>query len=150
MRAAALVVLAVVDAFAPPQRAVAPSIILHGSKVGVYYGTEGQNTEAAADMLVELLNAKFDGIAGETSFPVDEIDGVEDLMDHELLLVGCPTWNTGADELRSGTDIDDWLYSELPNADLSGKKVALFGLGDSAGYSGNFCDSVDDCVEIKQ
>ena len=52
--------------------------------------------------------------------------------------------------LHAGTDIDDWLYSELPNADLSGKKVALFGLGDSAGYSGNFCDSVDDCVEIKQ
>ena len=51
---------------------------------------------------------------------------------------------------HAGTDIDDWLYSELPNADLSGKKVALFGLGDSAGYSGNFCDSVDDCVEIKQ
>ena len=51
MRAAALVVLALVDAFAPPQRAVKPSIILHGSKVGVYYGTEGQNTEAAADML---------------------------------------------------------------------------------------------------
>ena len=60
MRAAALVVLALVDAFAPPQRAVGPSIVLHGSKVGVYYGTEGQNTEAAADMLVELLNAKFD------------------------------------------------------------------------------------------
>ena len=51
---------------------------------------------------------------------------------------------------HAGTDIDDWLYSELPNADLSGKKVALFGLGDSAGYSGNFCDSVDDCVEITQ
>ena len=59
MRAAALVVLALVDAFAPPQRAGGPSIILHGSKVGVYYGTEGQNTEAAADLLVELLNAKI-------------------------------------------------------------------------------------------
>ena len=35
------VVLALVDAFAPPQRAVAPSIILHGSKVGVYYAIGG-------------------------------------------------------------------------------------------------------------
>lgn len=48
---------------------------------------------------------------------------------------------------HAGTDIDDWLYSELPNADLSGKKVALFGLGDSAGYSGNFCDSVGELYD---
>merc|ERR1719353_447745 len=87
-------------------------------------------------MLVELLNAKFDGIAGETSFPVDEIDGVEDLMDHELLLVGCPTWNTGADTERSGTDWDDLYYEDdgLPSLDFAGKKVAVFGCGDSSGY----------------
>ena len=57
-------------------------------------------------MLVELLNAKFDGIAGETSFPVDEIDGVEDLMDHELLLVGCPTWFC-----RRFLQCNEWLQS---------------------------------------
>ena len=50
-------------------------------------------------------------------------------------------------DAHAGTDIDDWLYSELPNADLSGKKVALFGLGDSAGYSGNFCDSVGELYD---
>ena len=65
-----------------------------------------------------------------TSFPVDEIDGVEDLMDHELLLVGCPTWNLGADTERSGTDWDDLYYEDdgLPSLDFAGKKVAVFGL----------------------
>merc|ERR1711924_397041 len=73
-------------------------------------------------------------------------------MGADCIICGAPTWNTGADDMRSGTDIDDWLYSELPNADLSGKKVALFGLGDSAGYSGNFCDSVGelyDCFTVR-
>ena len=153
MRAAAVTFLALgatVDAFAPRPAPLRPKTELWGSKVGVYYGTEGQNTEAAADLLVELLNAKFDGIAGETSFPVDEIDGVEDLMDHELLLVGCPTWNTGADTERSGTDWDDLYYEDdgLPSLDFAGKKVAVFGCGDSVGYSGNFCDAIDELESV--
>ena len=62
MRAAAVTFLALgatVDAFAPRPAPLRPKTELWGSKVGVYYGTEGQNTEAAADLLVELLNAKI-------------------------------------------------------------------------------------------
>merc|ERR1712085_211092 len=49
---------------------------------------------------------------------------------HDSLIVGAPTWNTGADEQRSGTSWDDWLYDNLPNVDVSGKKVAIFGVGE--------------------
>ena len=46
------------------------------------------------------------------------------------MIVGAPTWHTGADEQRSGTSWDDWLYDTLPNLDLDGKKVAIFGVGE--------------------
>ena len=39
---------------------------------------------------------------------------------------------------------DDWddFVSSLDNVDLSDKKIALFGMGDSFGYSHNFLDAL--------
>jgi len=39
--------------------------------------------------------------------------------------VGCPTWNTGADEMRSGTTWDDYLET-IKGYDLKGKTVACW------------------------
>merc|ERR1712072_292432 len=33
---------------------------------------------------------------------------------------------------------------DLTALDLSGKKVAVFGMGDQAGYADNFCDAMDE------
>jgi len=37
---------------------------------------------------------------------------------------------------------DDFLYERLPSLDMTDKKVAIFGLGDQAGYGDNFCDAM--------
>merc|ERR1712037_1064926 len=58
-------------------------------------------------------------------------------------IVGCPTWNTGADEYRSGTSWDD-LLDDIKGVDLKGKPVAVFGCGDSQGYGDNFCDGIEE------
>ena len=49
----------------------------------------------------------------------------------------CPTWDIG--QLQA-----DWdkAYNELDALDLSGKQVAIFGLGDQYGYSDSFCDAI--------
>ena len=39
-----------------------------------------------------------------------DYDG-EDFSDLDGVIAGCPTWNTGADEYRSGTTWDDYLDS---------------------------------------
>merc|ERR1712094_92016 len=59
-----------------------------------------------------------------------DIDSVDDetLSSMDALICGAPTWHTGADEQRSGTAWDEFLYDRLPSLDLSGKKVAIFGL----------------------
>merc|ERR1712037_279270 len=67
----------------------------------------------------------------------------EDLAEYDGLIVGCPTWNTGADEYRSGTAWDD-LLDDIKGLSLGGKPVAIFGCGDSAGYGDNFCDGIEE------
>ncbi len=59
------------------------------------------------------------------------------LMDYDLLLLGSSTW--GAGDLQ-----DDWysFVDQLKNKDLTGKRVALFGCGDSASYPDTFCDAL--------
>ena len=44
---------------------------------------------------------------------------------------------------RSGTTWDDYLDT-IKESDLSGKKVAIFGCGDSQSYADNFCDGIED------
>lgn len=39
------------------------------------------------------------------------------------VIVGAPTWHTGEDQERSGTEWDSVIYSDLPKMDLTGKKV---------------------------
>ena len=47
----------------------------------------------------------------------------------------------GADTERSGTGWDEVYYGEMENLQLSGKKVAVFGLGDQISYSENYADA---------
>ena len=65
----------------------------------------------------------------------------------DALICGAPTWHTGADEQRSGTAWDEFLYDRLPSMDLTGKKVAIFGLGDQGGYGDNFCDAAGELYD---
>lgn len=111
--------------------------------VGVYFSTSTGNTETAAKYIA-------DAIGGE----LEEIGGVKDsdLLSKDAIIVGAPTWNTGADEQRSGTTWDDWLYSTLPKLDLAGKKVAVFGCGDQESYTDHYCDAAGelyDCFVAK-
>merc|ERR1712039_624536 len=83
-------------------------------------------------------------MTGDITDPTDigEVD-VSDLEGYSSLIVGAPTWNTGADEGRSGTAWDE-VIEEIKDLDLSGKKVAVFGCGDSSSYGDYFCDAIEE------
>jgi len=73
---------------------------------------------------------------------VDEVVNVADLTDEQIaeadnLVLGSSTW--GAGDLQ-----DDWYdgVEKLRAADLSGKKVAIFGCGDSESYPDTFCGAM--------
>ena len=63
--------------------------------------------------------------------------------------MGTPTWNTGADTERSGTGWDEIYYTEMQNVNnVAGKKVAVFGLGDSVSYSENYADATGEVCKF--
>mmetsp|Transcript_35419 Transcript_35419/g.52870 ORF Transcript_35419/g.52870 Transcript_35419/m.52870 type:complete len:203 (-) Transcript_35419:110-718(-) len=104
----------------------------------IWYSTSTGNTETIAGYIAEASGLSANDIGDATA---DEISGAD------ALIVGAPTWHTGADEQRSGTSWDDWLYDALPNLDLEGKKVAVFGCGDQESYSDYYCDAAGELYD---
>ena len=62
---------------------------------------------------------------------------LEDMADFDCLILGIPTWNIG--QLQS-----DWeeAFEELGEIDLTGKLIAIFGLGDQVDYPKTFVDAM--------
>ncbi|HGY5535260.1 MAG TPA: flavodoxin FldA [Prochlorococcus sp.] len=105
--------------------------------VGIYFATTTGKTEDVAERLHGLLSG--------ANAPKDLAD-VSDLSEFnglDALICGIPTWNTGADTERSGTAWDS-LLEDISGLSLSGKYVAIYGLGDSSTYTENFCDAIEE------
>lgn len=103
-------------------------------KIGIYFGSQTGNTEAAAEAIQSALAAKAPegvDIANVRTADLASMSG------YDVLLLGCPTWNVG--ELQ-----EDWAerFPDFAGIDFKGKKVALFGCGDQDGYPKNFQDSL--------
>ncbi len=96
------------------------SIIVYGSTTG--------NTEAVSAKIADKLGAE--------AFAVADCPP-EKLGEFELIILGVSTW--GAGDLQ-----DDWeeALTTLKEVDFTGKKVALFGLGDQDGYPDTFVDGM--------
>jgi len=107
--------------------------------VGIYFTTSTGNCETVSGYIAAAagLEATEIGDASDT-----------EITANEGLIVGAPTWNTGADQERSGTDWDEWLYNTLPNLNVSGKKVAIFGVGDQQSYQDNYCDAAGELYDL--
>ena len=99
--------------------------------LGIFFGSTTGNTENIA----EMLSAEFGSLVSTTA-NITDIEP-EDLLNYDILILGIPTWNVG--ELQY--DWEDFL-PQMKGLDLSGKKVAMFGLGDSFGYAENFLDAL--------
>ncbi len=103
-------------------------------KIGIFYGSSTGNAESVANKLQEAL--------GDVElFDVADASA-DDLNNFSNLILGTSTWGVG--EMQ---DDFDAFMSELNDADLNGKKVALYGLGDQDGYSDTFVDAMGEVYE---
>ena len=102
----------------------------------IFFATSTGKTSDIADQLKELLPD-----AGLQD--VDEISSARELEVPGSLICCIPTWNTGADEARSGTAWDQCI-EEIPSMNFAGKTIAIVGLGDSASYGDYFCDAMEE------
>lgn len=100
------------------------------SDIAILYGTSGGNTESVAKSIKNLFNGDAD------LYNVENIR-IDDIEPYKYLILGTST--TGIGDLQ-----DDWdsFLPAFSKADLSGKTVAIFALGDSASFSSSFAESM--------
>ena len=103
-------------------------------KTVIIYGS----TTGNAAMAAETIAAKLGG--GD----IKEVAKAskEDLVDYENIILGSSTWGDG--ELQ-----DDW-YGFLPtlkSANLNGKTVAVFGVGDQFSYSSTYVNAMGELYD---
>lgn len=106
-------------------------------KISIIYGSTTDNTKDTAEKIAEQLKEFCPKIKDVAKCNVD------DFTDADFLILGTSTW--GAGELQ-----DDWdgMLLQLKSIDLSDKTVALFGLGDSNGYSDTFVDGMGELYKF--
>ncbi|AJC93740.1 flavodoxin FldA [Campylobacter volucris] len=95
--------------------------------VAVIFGSSMGNTEGAANMIAEKL-----GISDVLN--IADIDA-DKINSYDKLICGTSTWGSG--DLQ-----DDWDGFDFSKLNLSGKTVAVFGMGDSESYSDTYCSGM--------
>lgn len=111
------------------------------TRIGIFYGSTDGHTAAVAARLKEQLDAlpAGDSEAGKVAVELLDIAEyyLEEMLEFDCLILGVPTWNRG--QLQT-----DWesVIDEFSSLDLSGKRAAVFGLGDQYGYPDTFADAL--------
>ncbi len=102
--------------------------------IGLFYGSNTDYTRIVVGQMVEEFEAVAPNLL--TVYDIAETP-LEKMLAYDNLIIGCPTWNIG--QLQ-----DDWdnHFLELDDLDLTGKKIAIFGLGDQFGYPETYCDAL--------
>ena len=105
------------------------------SKALIVFGSTTGNTESVSDEIAKVLERNGHAVEIRNAAGVD----VANMADgFDAVLLGSSTWGDEDIELQ-----DDFVpvYDSLDQAGLSGRKVGVFGCGDSS-YT-HFCGAVD-------
>ncbi len=100
-------------------------------KTAIFYGSTTCYTEMAAEKIADAI-----GLSHDHLYNIKDVS-LKDCEAFDFVIFGISTWDFG--EIQ-----EDWesIWSDIANVDLSGKVIALFGLGDQIGYSEWFQDAL--------
>lgn len=103
-------------------------------ETAIFYGSTSGNCEGIANKIAEALGVN-------NVFSASDLDAAK-IAAYDNLILGSSTWGSG--DLQ-----DEWYGSVevIKSSDLSGKTVAIFGCGDSCGFSTTYCDAMGQLYE---
>jgi len=110
------------------------------SKIGIFFGTDTGSTRLVAKKIFSLLG---DELADKPK-NINRTHAAE-LLQYDALILGTPSYGLGdLPGLSTGCMEANWeeFAPYLDGADLSGKRVALFGLGNQERYADRFASSM--------
>lgn len=97
----------------------------------IVYGSTSGNCESIANRIADALGVASSSVVSASDLTPELINNATNLI------LGSSTWGSG--------DLQDEWYDGIgliKSSDLSGKTVAVFGCGDSCGFSTTFCDAM--------
>lgn len=109
------------------------------ASIGIFFGTDTGRTRLVAKQIAKKLG---DAAAAPVNIGRTTLD---DFLACELLILGSSTLGAGElPGLSSGLSQPSWeeFLPQLADADLAGKVVAIFGLGDQKKYPDEFVDAI--------
>jgi len=110
------------------------------SKIGIFFGTDTGSTRLVAKKIYSLLGADV----ADKPKNINRVR-VEELLQYSALILGTPSYGVGdLPGLAVGCQEANWaeFVPHLDGVDLSGKRVALFGLGHQERYASRFASSL--------
>lgn len=118
------------------------------NKIGIFFGTESGTTRLIAKKIHKLLG---DAVADK---PVNVTRTTPaEFLSYDALILGIPSYGDGAMPGRSCGCIEpNWeeFLKELGEVDLTGKKIALYGLGAQERYADTFASSMIQLYRVMQ
>lgn len=109
------------------------------AKIGIFFGSDTGNTQRVAKTIAKALG-------GDADKPMNVNKAkVEDMLRYDALILGTPTLGEGElPGLGSCAGAESWeeFLPSLEGQDLSGKTVAIYGLGDQEGYGHEFVNGM--------
>jgi flavodoxin I len=110
------------------------------SKIGIFFGTDTGSTRLVAKKIFSLLGEEL----ADKPKNINRTSLAE-LLKYDSLILGTPSYGVGdLPGLAAGCQESSWqeFAPNLDGVDLSGKRVALFGLGNQERYASRFASSL--------
>ena len=100
-------------------------------KIGLFYGSTTCYTEIAAEKIQATIGSELVELHNIKDCALTEC------LDYDFIILGISTWDYG--ELQ-----EDWesIWLDINALNLTGKTVALYGMGDQIGYTDWFQDAL--------
>ena len=116
------------------------------SKIGIFFGTDTGSTRLVAKKIYSILGEEL----ADKPKNINRTKPAE-FLQYDALILGTPSYGVGdLPGLSVGCQEANWaeFVPYLDDVDLSGKKVALFGLGHQERYASRFASSLIKLYQI--
>ncbi|WP_347987315.1 flavodoxin [Methylomonas sp. AM2-LC] len=116
------------------------------SKIGIFFGTDTGSTRLVAKKIYSLLGEAL----ADKPKNINRTSVVE-LLQYDALILGTPSYGVGdLPGLAVGCQEANWaeFVPLLDDVDLTGKKIALFGLGHQERYASRFASSLMQLYQV--
>jgi flavodoxin I len=109
-------------------------------KIGIFFGTETGTTR----LIAKKIHKKLGEDLAAKPVNINRITP-QDLLQYDALILGTPSYGVGDIPGRSAGCLEsNWeeFFAQFGTPDLSGKRIALYGLGAQERYSDRFAASL--------